>query len=87
MPYANAHAARVQDGIVTQVIVIPYLDDDDEKITEYCNALGLEGTWIDTSYTGSRRGKFAGITDIYDVENDTFVAANNDPAPERPEDV
>jgi hypothetical protein len=61
----NAHAARIEDGIVREVIVIPHLDDDDQKITEYCNRIGLAGTWVDTSYTGSRRGKYAGVGDTF----------------------
>lgn len=74
MPYENAHAARVEDGIVREVIVIPFCDDDDAKITAFCNSIGLAGTWLDTSYTGSRRGKYAGIGDRYDAELDEFVA-------------
>ena len=63
----NAYAARIEDGIVREVIVIPYLDDDDTKITEYCNKIGLPGTWVDTSYTGARRGKYAGVGDSFDI--------------------
>lgn len=69
MTYHNAHAALIENGVVRQVIVIPYMDDDDAKITAYCNTIGLPGTWIDTSYTGSRRGKYAGIGDIWDGTN------------------
>lgn len=74
MTYINAHAARIEGGIVREVIVIPYMDDDDAKITEYCNGIGLQGTWLDTSYTGSRRGKYAGVGDRYDAETDTFIS-------------
>jgi len=75
MPYHNAHAALINDNnTVLKVIVIPYLNDDDAEITEYCNSLGLAGTWIDTSYLGARRGKYAGIGDVYDAVNDVFVA-------------
>ena len=74
MTYNNAHAARIEDGIVREVIVIPYLDDDDAKITAYCNSIGLAGTWIDTSYTGNRRGKYAGVGDCYDAALDEFVS-------------
>jgi hypothetical protein len=74
MTYHNAHAARIDEhNIVQQVIVIPYLNDDDDEITAYCNSLGLAGRWIDTSYTGSRRGRFAGAGDLYDAELDEFV--------------
>jgi hypothetical protein len=73
MSYHNAHAARIEDGIVRQVIVIPYCNDDDADITAYCNSIGLEGTWIDTSYTGSRRGQYAAVGDVYDAVADVFV--------------
>jgi hypothetical protein len=73
MPYENAHAARVEDGIVREVIVIPHMDDDDAKVTAYCNSIGLAGTWLDTSYVGARRSKYAGIGDRYDAELDEFV--------------
>ena len=71
MTYHNAHAALIEDGIVRNVIVIPYMDDDDAKVTAYCNSIGLAGVWVDTSYTGSRRGKYAGLGDSWDGENFT----------------
>jgi len=78
MASQNAHAAKVENGIVTQVIVIPRQEDDDDAlITAYCNGIGLPGTWLDTSYLGARRGKYAGIGDRYDAELDEFVS----PAP------
>jgi hypothetical protein len=73
MTYHNAHAARVDNGIVREVIVIPYQGDTDEAVTAYCNSIGLAGTWLDTSYTGSRRSKYAGIGDFYDADLDEFV--------------
>jgi hypothetical protein len=69
MPSANSHAAKIENGVVTQVIVIPHCGDDDSAVTAYCNSIGLEGTWVDTSYVGSRRGKYAGIGDSWDGEN------------------
>jgi hypothetical protein len=69
----NAHAARVEDGIVREVIVIPYMDDDDAEITDYCNGIGLAGTWLDTSYLGARRKRYAGVGFSYDSERDEFV--------------
>tara|TARA_A100001388_G_scaffold128927_2_gene95459 strand:- start:10080 stop:10337 length:258 start_codon:yes stop_codon:yes gene_type:complete len=70
----NAHAARVEDGIVREVIVIPYCNDNDSEITAYCNGIGLPGTWLDTSYLGARRGRYAGIGFTYDAAADEFVA-------------
>jgi hypothetical protein len=73
MAYHNAHAARIdENGIVREVIVIPRQDDTHEAATAYCNSIGLAGTWLDTSYTGSRRGKYAGIGDKYNAELDVF---------------
>lgn len=83
MTYYNAHAARVEDGIVREVIVIPYMEDDDAQVTAYCNGIGLAGTWLDTSYTGSRRGKYAGVGDRYDADTDTFISPSvAEPEPE-----
>ena len=75
MAYVNAHAALIEDGIVRNVIVIPYCNDNDAEITAYCNSIGLAGTWVDTSYLGSRRGKYAGLGDSWDGENFTSPAA------------
>ena len=74
-PYHNAHAALIEDGIVRNVIVIPYCNDNDAEITAYCNSIGLAGVWVDTSYTGSRRGKYAGLGDSWDSENFTSPVA------------
>ena len=74
MAYVNAHAALIEDGIVRNVIVIPYCNDNDAEVTAYCNSIGLAGTWVDTSYTGSRRGKYAGLGDSWDGENFTSPA-------------
>jgi len=74
MTYHNAHAARVEDDIVREVIVIPYMDDDDAKVTEYCNSIGLAGTWLDCSYIGARRGKYPGVGDRYDADLDEFIS-------------
>jgi hypothetical protein len=69
MAYHNAHAAEIdENGFVKNVIVIPYMEDDDAKITEYCNSIGLPGIWVDTSYKGDRRGKYAGIGDMYNPD-------------------
>jgi hypothetical protein len=60
-----AHAARIEGGVVRQVIVIPDVDTD-EAAASYCNAIGLPGEWVLTSYIASIRGKYAGIGDTYD---------------------
>jgi len=74
MTYHNAHAALIdENNIVQEVIVIPYMDDKDTKITEYCNGIGLSGKWLDTSYQGSRRKRYARIGYIYDEMRDAFI--------------
>ena len=80
MPYENAHAAKIENGVVTQVIVIPFCNDDDAEITAYCNSIGLEGRWVDTSYVGARRGRYAGIGDLFDEDANEFKS----PAVEAP---
>lgn len=81
----NAHAARIEDGIVREVIVIPYCDDNDATITAYCNGIGLEGTWLDTSYIGARRGRYARVGMTYDMTLNEFIApAQPEPEPPAP---
>ena len=72
-----AHAARIEDNIVREVIVVPDdLDatESDAAIEAYIHSIGLSGTWIRTSYNGNIRGTYAGIGFTYDSENDVFVA-------------
>jgi hypothetical protein len=60
-----AHFAEIDsDNKVLRVIVA------DTK--EWCED-NLGGTWIQTSYNATIRGKFAGIGDTYDAATDTFV--------------
>lgn len=67
-----AHFAKIEEGIVTNVVVV---DNEHEEYGEqYLNDLGLEGTWIQTSYNNNFRGKYAAIGDTYDEVNDVFVS-------------
>lgn len=66
-----AHFAKIENGIVTQVVVVDNEHEADGKA--YLNSLGLDGTWVQTSYNGNIRGKFAGIGDSYDSVNDVFI--------------
>lgn len=67
-----AHFAKIEDGLVTQVVVV---DNEHEADGEaYLNSLGLEGTWVQTSYNGNIRGKYAAIGDTYDSVADVFVS-------------
>jgi hypothetical protein len=67
-----AHFAKIEDGLVTQVVVV---DNEHEADGEaYLNSLGLDGTWVQTSYNGNIRGKYAAIGDTYDEVADVFVS-------------
>jgi hypothetical protein len=65
-----AHFAKVENGIVTNVLVVANEHEDNGQ--EYLNGLGLEGDWIQTSYHGNIRKKFAGIGDEYLADKDAF---------------
>ena len=81
-----AHFAHVDDnGIVTQVIVIKNeaCDGGDFPASEptgqafingpYPDGLAHEGNWLQTSYSGSFRGTFAGQGFSYDPVAAVFV--------------
>lgn len=75
-----AHFAKLnENNMVTDVIVI----DNDKLLVDgiesektgkdYIQSIGLEGKWIQTSYNGNFRNKFAGIGNFYDEQNDEFI--------------
>jgi hypothetical protein len=72
-----AHFARIYDGIVGEVIVVnnEVLHDDNgveqESIgIDFCKSLyGADTEWVQTSYNGSFRGKYAGSGDKWDGTN------------------
>jgi hypothetical protein len=75
-----AHFAQISNNIVEQVIVVS--NDDcgggdfpaSEPVGQaFIASLGLTGEWLQTSYHGNFRGKYAGIGDTYDAELDEFV--------------
>jgi hypothetical protein len=68
-----AHFAKIENGIVTQVVV---LDNEHEANgEEFLNSLGLEGRWVQTSYSASFGKKFAGIGDTYVASTGFFKPA------------
>jgi hypothetical protein len=76
-----AHFAKVENGIVTEVIVVnnETLGDlefpESEPVgQEFIASLGLAGTWKQTSYNANFRGSYAGLDYTYDSELDEFVA-------------
>tara|TARA_Y100000768_G_C23637856_1_gene522641 strand:+ start:72 stop:371 length:300 start_codon:yes stop_codon:yes gene_type:complete len=77
-----AHFCKIDDNNkVVEVIVIDnneLLDENNQEqemlgVNFIKNSLGLEGTWIQTSFNGNFRSNFAGIEDTYDAENDVFI--------------
>lgn len=75
-----AHFARVEDGIVKEVIVINNVNAPDPA-TDTSEVLGqtfirdvlkLDGEWIQTSRNNNFRGNFAGPGMIWDSVNDVF---------------
>ena len=69
-----SHFAKLnEDNIVEDVIVIP--DGESARGQEIINVyLGIPGTWIQTSYTGSIRKNYAGIGMVYDEIRDAFIS-------------
>ncbi len=76
-----AHFASIENGIVSQVIVVnnETLGDLDFPESEavgqkFIASIGLSGTWKQTSFNKTFRNKFARRGDTYDEVNDEFVA-------------
>lgn len=74
-----AHFAQIEDNIVKNVITIANEDcgggdfPESEPIGQaFIASLGITGEWLQTSYHGNFRGRYAGIGYIYDPETDTF---------------
>jgi len=75
-----AHFAKIENGIVTQVIVVGNEDtasaDGTEK--EYIGAAFCErlfgGDWKQTSYNGRIRKNYAGVGFAYDEGRNAFIA-------------
>ena len=75
-----AHFAEIKNGLVQQVIVVANSDcgggefPESEPIGQaFIASIGLSGVWKQTSYSGSFRNCFAGISFQYFAEPDKFV--------------
>lgn len=68
-----AHFAKIENGIVTQVIVVDNAYEANGE--EYLHSLGLEGRWVQTSYNANFGRKFAGIGDTYVASTGVFKPA------------
>lgn len=76
-----AHFAKVENGVVTNVLVVANSDCDGGEFPnsevvgqEFLASLGLTGEWKQTSYNANFRGVYASIGWSYDSVNDVFVA-------------
>jgi hypothetical protein len=95
-----AHFAQLNDeNVVTQVIVVANCElldngvESEAKGVAFCESL-LGGRWIQTSYNGNIRKRFAGIGFSYDSTADVFLTpqpfpswsldANHDWQPQTP---
>jgi hypothetical protein len=74
-----AHFAKLENNIVTQVIVVSNQDilneqgqELEQKGIDFCSNL-LGGTWKQTSYNGNMRKNYAGIGYTYDEGRDAFI--------------
>jgi len=86
-----AHFAKIDNGVVRQVIVIsddncsdPAPDNEAAGQAFIANVLGLAGEWKQTSYNGNFRGVYAGVGYTYDPDLDEFVPppVTEEPTPE-----
>lgn len=80
-----AHFAKVENGIVREVIVIANDDCAGGNFPEseaagqaFIASIGLSGEWRQTSYNGNFRQKYAGIGDQFDDVNDAFVSPSQE---------
>lgn len=77
-----AHFAQLDDNnVVTQVIVVAneeLLFEGVENETQgviFCRSLfGNDTKWVQTSYNGNIRKRYAGIGYTYDADKDAFIA-------------
>lgn len=76
-----AHFAKVIKNEVIEVIVVSNADIDNLPFPEsepvgqaFIASIGISGEWLQTSYSGSFRGCYAGIDYVFDPIADVFVA-------------
>ena len=74
-----AHFAKLENNVVTQVIVVSNQDildeqgqESEQKGIDFCSNL-LGGTWKQTSYNAKIRKNYAGIGYTYDEGRDAFI--------------
>lgn len=84
-----AHFARIEDGIVREIIVVSNdaIDGGAFPASEPLGQAmladsGFSGEWLQCSYNGTFRGAYPGVGWTYDKQADQFVFPSppNDPA-------
>lgn len=81
-----AHFAKIENNIVTQVIVVSNDDAPDpfpqsEQLgQQFIADLKLAGEWRQTSYHGTFRKNYAGIGYTWDVQRDAFIPPKTFPS-------
>lgn len=77
---ANKQTSVNEDGSVS----VSVIESEDRGIA-FCQSLfGADTRWVQTSYNGNFRGKYAGIGDTYDADANEFrspVVANSPDVP------
>ena len=83
-----AHFAKIENGTVTEVIVVSNDDcgggdyPESEPIGQtFLASLGLDGLWLQCSYHANFRGKYPATNWLYDADLDQFVMRPSPPAP------
>jgi hypothetical protein len=74
-----AHFARIEEGTVREVLALANEviataagNDSETRGKKFLQGLlGADTEWVQTSYSGSFRGKYAGIGDLWDGTNFT----------------
>lgn len=81
-----AHFALVEDGIVQAIMVVDNKDCDDLDFPDsepvgqaYIASLGYSGEWLQTSYNGSFRRRYASAQGFYNAESDVFYPQSPGP--------
>ena len=76
-----AHFAKIENEIVTNVIVVnnevfDNLDfpESEKPGQDFIQSIGFDGDWKQTSYNGNFRANYAGIGHTYDEERDVFIS-------------
>ena len=76
-----AHFAKIENGAVINVIVVSNVDildnenNESEAVgQEFIASIGLDGEWLQCSYSGSFRGAYPGPGWTYDADLDQFMA-------------